>query len=350
MDPLELIDEEPSEEDVREAVKNSLMKEKREKPFEVPELADLEKEMKIERIIESPERMTDLYELARKQGIKGVREKINNKNKNELCVFCGPPGTGKSYSGIDHALEIDPSFVIEDQLTSGRYGAGDFIRLLNSGTLRKGNAVIIDEAGVMVARREWYTQLNKAIDTVLQTFRSDNLCVIFTTPSLDYIDTHCWKLFSHYYETIEVNEDERIVYVKPFNMSYYPRTGKTYFKYPNFNYNGMNIQVQRLKYPSPPQGVIDRYEIMKKKSNKDTKTLAEIDIQRAIEKEGGKHVVAENIADEIIRKGELIRRTSSGKVMLSHYDIIRVYKCGHSFAALVRSNVLSKIGTEIIKK
>jgi hypothetical protein len=293
----------------------------------------------------------DLYERARKIEMQRIRDRVNKHNRNALIVFTGGPGTGKSYSSIEFALEIDYSFVVEEQLTSGRYGVGDFIRLLNSGTLRKGNAVIMDEAGVMVPRREWYTELNKAVDMVFQTFRSDNLCVILNTPSLDYIDKHTQLLFNYYYETLEINEKKGYVKVKPFTLKYNPLTGKQLHPYPIcfIDELGYSIRADRYKFQRPPQDVLDRYEKMKKKSNIDTKALAEIDIQREIEKEGGKHIVAGNIADEIIKKGELIKYSLAGKPKLSRYDIVRVYHCGFTFAELVRSNVFSKLYRKPIK-
>jgi hypothetical protein len=293
----------------------------------------------------------DLYERARKIEMQRIRDRVNKHNRNCLVVFVGGPGTGKSYSSIEFAMEIDPSWVVEEQLTSGRYGVGDFIRLLNGGTLRKGNAVIMDEAGVMVPRREWYTELNKAVDTVFQTFRSDNLCVILNTPSLDYIDKHTQLLFNYYYETLEVNETKGYVKVKPFSLKYNPLTGKQLHPYPVcfIDELGYSIRADRYKFQRPPQDILDRYEVMKKKSNIDTKALAEIDIQRAIEKEGGKHIVAEKIADEIIKKGKLIKYSLGGKPKLSRYDIVRVYHCGFTFAELVRSNVFNKIDKKPIR-
>jgi ABC-type dipeptide/oligopeptide/nickel transport system ATPase component len=192
--------------------------------------------------------------------IEEVRRKIFNQNKNWLAVIVGETGSGKSYTGLKLCEMIDPSFNIDRVV----FSAEEFMKLLNSGTLTKGNAILWDETGVGLSAREWYTISNKAINYVLQTFRRDNLAVIFTVPSMDFVDIQLRKLFHAYIETISINRTEKCVWVKFMNIQYSPRFDKIYYKYPRIKVNGKIVVVNRVKVYKPSEQLIQQYEEKKK--------------------------------------------------------------------------------------
>jgi len=114
--------------------------------------------------------------------------------------------------------------------------------LLNSGELHTGNMIIFDEAGVGIPSREWYSISNKVISYILQTFRRENLGVMFTTPSLDFIDSQARKLFHSYLETKHINREEKYVTLKYMNIQNNPKEGKIYYKYPRVMIDGRRKQ------------------------------------------------------------------------------------------------------------
>src|SRR5437870_4384364 len=103
-----------------------------------------------------------------------IRNRIRN-NKNFLCAVLGPTGSGKTYTALRIAEEIDPSF------GSSRivFNPVDFMKILKG--LPSGSVIVFDEAGVGMSAQEWQKKANKIFNYVLQTFRFRNIIVFFTT-------------------------------------------------------------------------------------------------------------------------------------------------------------------------
>ena len=75
--------------------------------------------------------------------IQEIRKRFE-RNKNWLAVCCGETGSGKSYSALHIAETIDPSFNAKRVVWSVQ----EFLALLNTDTLKRGNMIVFDEAGV----------------------------------------------------------------------------------------------------------------------------------------------------------------------------------------------------------
>jgi len=187
--------------------------------------------------------------------IKNIKNRMIYYNQNWLGLICGPTGSGKSFSGLRIAEEVDDTFHI------GRvvFTAEEFMQVLNNG-MKQGQIIIWDEAGVGMASREWYSISNKAINYVLQTFRHLNLGVIFTTPSISYIDSQARRLFHSYIETYEVDRKRKQVKARWFTVSYSPRSDKIYHIYRRYKREKKNLT--RINIPS--KELIDAYEKKKK--------------------------------------------------------------------------------------
>lgn len=188
----------------------------------------------------------------------GIRDRLLKKNKNYLAIFVGPTGSSKSLSAITLALGIDPTFTADNIVFSAR----EFMQLLNSGKLKKGSVVIWDEAGVGISRRNWYEMSNKLINYVLQTFRTKNIAVLFTTPALCYIDTNTVKLFQALVEMLYINTAKQQAVSKYFNVVYKNRGDKTLFVYPKRrNKEGRIVTKKRLGFARPPLAIERAYDI-----------------------------------------------------------------------------------------
>lgn len=189
--------------------------------------------------------------------ITAWRNRILYYNRNLLIIICGATGTGKSFSALTIAKLIDPTFTVLGRVV---FTVEDFMELLNSGRLKRGSVVVWDEAGVGIPSREWYSISNKAINYVLQTFRHLNLCVIFTTPSFDYIDKQTRLLFHVYMETLKVDRDKQRVIAKVMENQFNPAMGKEYRKY--FWCDGKKME--RFNIGKPTHQMVIDYEEMKR--------------------------------------------------------------------------------------
>lgn len=187
--------------------------------------------------------------LSKKGLVSRIRTRLYKENKNFLCIITGKTGHGKTYSALRLAEEIDPTF----NINRVAFSPEEFFELVTGGRLKRGNVIVFDEAGVGLPNREWWSFSNRAINYILQSFRYRNLVVIFTVPSLYFIDIGARKLFHMYMEVIDVDRKRQAVKVKPFFMDYSSRYDKIYFKYPRMKTENGIVVVSKLaiKKPSP---------------------------------------------------------------------------------------------------
>lgn len=190
-----------------------------------------------------------------------IHNRIHKHNKNFLCVICGETGSGKSYSALRICELLDPEFSIEQVAFSPQ----EFMALLNSGKLHKGNFLLVDEAGVTLPSRQWWSFTNRALNYILQTFRRENLGVIFTLPDLSMLDSQARKLFHMYIETERILPEQEQVLVKLFFCQNQPKLGKVYFKYPRLvDDKGQIIRYDGFYIGLPSEKLIKDYEEKKK--------------------------------------------------------------------------------------
>ena len=188
--------------------------------------------------------------------VKDIHNRLFKLNKNWLGIICGGTGSGKSYSAIKLAEEIDPNFNIDQIVFSGE----EFLEILTSKKLKRGSCIIWDEAGVGIPKREWYTISNKMINYVLQTFRYENLAVIFTVPTMSFIDSNSQKLFHCYIETMRIEQAKKRAICKVKRMIYFAQRDKTYYMY----YRNGNTVIAENSFGLASKKILEDYE--KKKS------------------------------------------------------------------------------------
>lgn len=151
-----------------------------------------------------------------------VNRRLGDK-RNFLMAIVGETGSGKSYMGMrlgevfDRNRDFDVSHVT--------FTADEFFDCL--GTLKSNCFIMFDEAGVSFGHREFQHLANRMLSHVFQTFRYKYINVIFTVPSLGFIDyvgrslLHC---------TVRVTDRGRgVVYRVQKNMLgsdiFYPKIG-----------------------------------------------------------------------------------------------------------------------------
>jgi hypothetical protein len=94
-------------------------------------------------------------------------------------ALCWPRGSGKSYSALELAYTCDATF----NQSRVMFDVTDFVDYVVDGDLKRGNSVILDDAGVFMNARDWQTVQNKAISIVAQSFRYRNLITFIQCPN-----------------------------------------------------------------------------------------------------------------------------------------------------------------------
>lgn len=134
-----------------------------------------------------------------------LKNRINAKNKSVMMLIVGEMGSGKSLAAVAIACQIDPSFVKHPRIV---FSVREFLETLRK--LKKGEAIIFDEAGVGVPAREWQNIQNKIMSVLAQILRYKNVCVIFTTPNVRFIDINLRESMNAFVKPNYIIEDKNI--------------------------------------------------------------------------------------------------------------------------------------------
>jgi hypothetical protein len=185
-----------------------------------------------------------------------IRKRIA-RNMDILGLFVGPRGSGKSYSALELAYVCDATF------NQGRvmFDVTDFVDYVVDGNLKRGNSVILDDAGVFMNARDWQTVQNKAISIVAQSFRYRNLITFITVPKWNYIDAQTRGLINIFFEATKEQGVFKVKLPEPNPF----RRGEDFLVYPrvqvpNKGLRAKTITVKTIKFNLPPQWLIDAYE------------------------------------------------------------------------------------------
>lgn len=200
-----------------------------------------------------------------------ILDKRISQNKNNLVIVCGETGSGKSFTALAIGEAIDPTFCVERVV----FNVKDFIKLLNSKKLKKGSVIVFDEAGVGIPSRQWYSLSNKVINYILQTFRHENLSVIFTTPTFEFIDKQTRTLFHFYIETLKVKIAQQKVMAKVRQIQYNPRYQKTYVKRIIYG----SEYIDPYHFPKPSDALVEAYEAKKVRFTRSLKRDVQAEIK-----------------------------------------------------------------------
>lgn len=133
------------------------------------------------------------------------------RHRNYMAAICGNPQSGKSTLCQSLACAIyeerGEKYPIENTVFTGK----EFLKKVNDPGMRRGDVIIVEEAGVMADRTKWYSFLNRAIVYVAQTFGYKGLIVFFNLPSLKLLDSRVVHLLNGYFETLALNQYKKTV-------------------------------------------------------------------------------------------------------------------------------------------
>lgn len=143
-----------------------------------------------------------------------IAKRITSKyNQHITIIMVGGTGTGKSWAAIDLAYrtalevaKIDKGKDVTPESWQEFFNISHMaiITLDRVTTLlqniRPHGIYILDDIGVGYNNRDWMKDKNKKMNQIIQTFRTDNTCVIYTVPSKGFIDKVPRELVEWYFE------------------------------------------------------------------------------------------------------------------------------------------------------
>ncbi len=185
-----------------------------------------------------------------------VRKRIS-RNQDLLCLVVGPRGSGKSYSALELAQSFDSTFNVDRVF----FSVADFVDLLVNGNLQRGQAVILDDAGLFMNSRTWREIGNQLMSIVSQSFRYRGLLTFITVPQADFIDRQSRNMANLLMEATKEQGTFKIKVPEPNPL----KPGEYVFKYPRV---GILNQARRTVYEPlktihldmPPADLAAEYE------------------------------------------------------------------------------------------
>ena len=185
-----------------------------------------------------------------------IQRRLHIQNQNAVLLISGGNGSGKSMAAIAIAREVDRDFNIDNIC----FSAEEYFTLLDSGKLKRGSAVVLDELGVWADNRVFMSPLNRLLAQTSQTIRHRNLCTIATVPSLGWIDKKIRNLVQLYVEMMGVNLTINKSVGKIFRLQTNFRTGDVYFHSIKDRSGLIPYKIRTIRFVMPPASIVEQYE------------------------------------------------------------------------------------------
>lgn len=206
-----------------------------------------------------------------------MKQRVYRRNQNLLILVVGSTGSGKSYSCLSQAEKY------YNEVGKGKFPLKnvcftplEFMERINSGELKRGDVLILEEIGISQSSRNWYSNTNKLINYLLQSFRNLNLIVFMNTPDTSFLDSQTRKLVHFVWECLNIDPNKKTCSIKPLKIQVNKRSGKIYMKYLRVIMNGEALPLIRLNMGLPSQELRAKYEKRKKDyTNKLNKKILE---------------------------------------------------------------------------
>lgn len=126
--------------------------------------------------------------------IDKLSKRVVNQNKNATILVVGDyVGCGKSYLSLKlgevfHTANNLPPFTIDNV----GFMPEEFLSFVRSAD--RYSAFVFDDAGLSVSSRQWYSEINAILTSVVESYRFLNLVVFITVPIRSLIDKNIREL------------------------------------------------------------------------------------------------------------------------------------------------------------
>lgn len=194
-------------------------------------------------------------------------------NQNVLLAITGGTGSGKSYCNLRQA-EIHYKEYFKESFPSENicFSIGELMKRLSSGKLRKGEIVILEEAGANYGSLDFQNKVSKLFSYVLQSFRSMNVALFLNLPVLSMLNKSARLLLHCHMVTCGFDRENNQVKVKPYFRQVNQQSGKIYEKYLRIKLDGRIVTVKKMAYSLPSKEIREAYEKKKSKFLSDLTT------------------------------------------------------------------------------
>lgn len=186
-----------------------------------------------------------------------IHHAVHVMRLNRVITAVGPPGAGKSWTGLTIGSKVDQTFSIERVVFPGL----DYIRAIANPALGVGAFILWDDAGLGAPAREFWSLLNRAVGMVAQSSRFRRLILWVTLPDKSFLDSQPRKLVDVHLEFMRREKPEETIAARVYLPETNARSGKIYYKHPRVETDEGKkvIEIIRFRFP-PPVDLSEQYE------------------------------------------------------------------------------------------
>jgi len=201
----------------------------------------------------------DLNKIKKNPLSEYIKKHVFENKRNYNILITGKTQMRKSTTALRLAYDINKNFDVQKHCAV--IFAEDFIELLKNQELKRGDVVIADDFGVGLNHRNWYSQLNKALNYVLQTHGYRGIICIVTTPYESYIDSDARLLFDMHIKITRKDDKNSYVVAKVVELQHVKIENKmrTYQWYLRAKKGDKIYRVERFKIKYAPRKIMNEY-------------------------------------------------------------------------------------------
>lgn len=187
--------------------------------------------------------------------IETLKYEIFEQGLQDVILITGRPGSGKSLTAIAIAL----AFMKEKfKLSYLTFKANEFVEILNR--VRKGSAVIFDDAGIEFSARDWQRILNKILSFSLQVSRFKKCLIILTVPHKAFIDRSARLLCQYSIKTYGTYRDKDKTPTHIRAGLYIPHGEEEYDEVAVLRMGEQLRSCESILIPAPPKPLLEAYD------------------------------------------------------------------------------------------
>ena len=188
------------------------------------------------------------------------------KKKTVTLFITGNLGTGKSYVSIDiGVLWYKYHFKKDFPVNHICFDMERAMDLLTSGELKPGELIILEEVGVNLNSKLFWSKTNQFFNYYMQTYRAKQIFIVFNCPVFSMLDKSTRILVNANFITQKIDYNEKVCIVKPLFLQLNQQSGKIYNRYLRIttkNPYGYRIRkpIKRMGFHLPPKELLEEYE------------------------------------------------------------------------------------------
>jgi len=189
-----------------------------------------------------------------------IRFQLHELNLNQVLMFNGPPGSGKSWTALALSKKVDAAFDASRIIFPGV----EFLRVIAEGGLPVGSAVAWDDAGLGAPARKHWDPINIAAGLVSQSFRFLRLMVSITVPDPSLVDRQQRGVHQLWLEFRPRHHRDSPAIAGVYLVERSARSGVIYSKHPRIKTPQGPCRLSLIRFAKPPDNLIEPYEKAKR--------------------------------------------------------------------------------------